>query len=1057
MVEPQSLKAEPTQSAATSGSSDTGFMHDNRPSTKKKLGLQSGIVQREKKTAASDADAGSDEDSKLSVSIEQDMILLQGQLSMSAKFKGLFGAESTFSQLLKKVNEYQAAKTEEQKTALKPSIIKLGEAWITKNSDRKDATDDLKKASITRIVNSLKKPDKKVELGNMSDKVTFSAKVKEAVTGTSSTFQQLEKAYLEFQREASGSIENFDMIYAMLQKGQAVYVLTEEWKKRHIVDGKASEPEKLAIINSINHHLGLINVNARLNGYFDAKISKIDVAQVANKTFAAQQVMISVPISDGRAIGTLTNTTISQEKFKFDELKLQYQGELCPIDGVKISNPDLTLKSIKENYLASASGELEVEMSPKYGLTKLEAKGKIGGTYDFAKASFSELSVKGGELNLSFFDNLLEIKVSELDANSGILKAGKGSLKVNVDSKDVAGEMAGISYSKTNGIAFESATLSSTSELGISDLIKVKNPTLGITKTETGWQVSGAGSVEAKADVPFVKLDNLSGDLALSYDLGSKSFVKTTIEKGALNATLFDLFSIEASEVGYADSKLVVGNAKGKVNKTGFLGQSSPVVTAKGLTLEKGGADWKSVEVALSNELKMGNFTFQLPNAILNKNTDHIALHLKDATATFKKDDFEAIGKASFAWYSNKSTLLPEITGGALSMKATKGTNIPGDLLPFGWPLSFGFSTIIIPAPVPITVGVDLGLDGGADGFIIEASLVYAEDAFDFKGTLGTKANVKLALKISAGVGTPLIVYIGGFIEAAAKTEANITGGLSGKAVKKDKGFELDELIASYGVDASFIASLSGGFEAKALVFFKKELYRFEIKEWDLGTSSISGTHELIKGSKNQTAASKLLDTTTGDRTDIPAAAPSYENLEYGPALEKLYGILESAGVNTSVSTINKIRKDEKTTESEVSTDTNKIKNNVKQLVVDLYAKSGSHELEGRLKHYNDKIKRIQSGEEWRVFTRQATLLDRNIKKRDDVELKITQIRNTLAASLTIFKNIDALIKPNTRVTLNSVEETISEYRNQLSEVGDLSSQLQQLRIDMEAFMEEEG
>lgn len=1055
MVEYQSTKSEPTQDVAAKKPAENGSFQDQRPSTKKKLGLQAGIVQREEKVAAA-GDAGNEDDSKLSVSIEQDMILLQGQLSMSAKFKGLFGAESTFSQLLKKVNEYQAAKTEEEKNALKPSIIATGEAWLSKNSERQDATDDLKKASITRIVAALKKPEQKVELGSMSDKVTFSAKVKEAVTGTSSTFQLLEKAYLEFQKEAVGQIDSFDKVFEMLQKGQAVHGLTEQWKAKHAPGGKTDEPEKLAIINGINNHLGLVSIHTRLNGYFDAKLSKIDVAQATNSSFVAQEVKITVPISDGLAIGTLTNTTISQDKFDFDELTLQYQGELCPISGVKISDPSLTLKNLKDHYEASAEGKLDVALSPKYGLNSLEAKGELAGTYDFGSSSFKELSVKGGEIKLGFLDNRLVVDVKGVNAEGGKLKAEKGSLTVNVSGTEVKGTMNAISYSKEEGISFESASISSTTELNFSDILKVSKPTLGIKRTESGWEVTGEGHVESKADIPFVKLDDLSGDLAITYDLASKSFTRTTVDKGAIKATLFDLFSLEASEIGYANNTLTVGSATGKVTKSNFLGQSSPTVTAKGLAFSKSGADWSSVEVALGKELKMGDFTFQLPNALLEKKTDNVALHLNNATANFKKDDFEAEGKASFEWNSKKASLIPEITSGALAMTANKKMNLPGDYLPFGWPLSFGFSTIIVPAPVPISVGVELGLKGGIEGFKIDASLVYANNEFEFKGSLGTPVSLTLALKISAGVGTPLILYLGGFIEAAATAKGTTELGLEGKASKKDKGYELDELLATYGVNANFIASLSGGFEAKALVFFKKELYRFNIKEWNLGSSSISGSHELIKGDKKQKSASKLFNTTTGDRSDIPPAEPDYSNLEYGPALERLYSILESAGVDTSITTINKLRMDGKTSETEVSADTNTVKKNVKQVLVDLYSSSESHELEGRLKHYNDKIARIQSGEESRWFTSQATLLERNIKKRDDVKFKVTQIRNTYAASLTIYKSLDALIKPNTHVTLASVEGKILAYQDQLAEVGDLSKQLQQLKLEMEEFMLEQ-
>lgn len=1067
MLAESAPKSEPIQkvenSSSGGGLGESGQFQDNRPSAKKNLQLQKGIVQKVSDGAGADASgaggdgaASGEEASSLSVSIEQDMILLQGQLSMSAKFKGLFGAESTFSQLLKKVNAYQAAKTEEEKKALKPSIISLGEAWLAKNSERQDATDDLKKASITRIVAALKKPEEKVELGSMSDKVTFSAKVKEAVTGTSSTFQQLEKAYLEFQKEAVGQIDSFDKVFQMLQKGQAVHVLSEQWKDKHAPGGKTEEPEKLAIINGINKHLGLVNIHARLNGYFDATISKIDVAQATSKSFVAQEVKISVPISDGVAIGSLSGVTINEQKFDFDELTLQYQGELCPISGVKISDPSLTLKNLKDHYEASAKGKLEVALSPKYGLNSLEAKGELAGTYDFGSSSFKELSVKGGELKLGFLDNRLVVDVKGVNAEGGKLKAEKGSLTVNVSGTDVTGDMKAISYSKEEGISFNSASISSSAELNFSDFLKVSNPTLGIQRTESGWEVTGAGHVESKADVPFVKLDNLSGDIAITYDLASKSFTRTTIDKGDIKATVFDLFSIEASKIAYADNKLGIEVATGKVIKSDFLGQSSPTVTAKGLSFSKESSNWKSVEVALANELKMGDFTFQLPNALLEKKTDHVALHLNNATANFKKDDFEAEGKASFAWDSKKASLIPEITSGALAMTANKKMNLPGDYLPFGWPLSFGFSTIIVPAPVPISVGVDLGLKGGIEGFKIDASLIYKDNAFEFKGSLGTPVSLTLALKISAGVGTPLILYLGGFIEAAATATGTTKLGLEGKASKKDKGYELDELLATYGVDANFIASLSGGFEAKALVFFKKELYRFNIKEWDLGSSSISGTHEFIKGDKKQKSATKLLNTTTGNRSDIPPAEPDYANLEYGPALEKLYSILESAGVDTSVTTINKLRMDGKTSETEVSTDTNTIKKNVKQVLVDLYSSSESHELEGRLKHYNDKIARIQSGEESRWFTSQAALLERNIQKRDDVKFKVTQIRNTYAASLTIYKNLDALIKPNTHVTLASVEEKILAYQDQLNEVGDLSKQLQQLKLEMESFMEEE-
>jgi len=212
--------------------------------------------------------------------------------------------------------------------------------------------------------------------------------------------------------------------------------------------------------------------------------------------------------------------------------------------------------------------------------------------------------------------------------------------------------------------------------------------------------------------------------------------------------------------------------------------------------------------------------------------------------------------------------------------------------LPFGWPFEVGFTVPIPAGPVPLEGGVSLIVDGGT-AIGADASISYDGDKFVVDGSIKINPSISASIKVFAGAGSSLVVYIGAFFKGTVGAEANASLGIHGEA-SASKGYSFENLLGSYHLDANLMAELSAGMEVKAFYFFQKQLFELTLgKQWDLGTSELDGTVNLLNDSdKKKTGGTTLFK--EGGADNIPDIDVKMQTKSFTTAVDMLYAAILS-------------------------------------------------------------------------------------------------------------------------------------------------------------------
>jgi hypothetical protein len=206
---------------------------------------------------------------KFAASVEQEMLLLQGDLSVTSKIKGFFGFESSFSKLQGLVNRYSAEKDAKGKASLKPQIITVGREWLGKHKGSKDKNDLVKKGSIERIIKGLEseKTEKPAELARLSDKVTTGTKIMSNLKGASnflfntklddkSSFQKIEPVFEAYQTASEGEITSIPGLINMLRLAQNAKKGINDWMDKHKDSTDSGDIEKRKTLEPMLDNIG---------------------------------------------------------------------------------------------------------------------------------------------------------------------------------------------------------------------------------------------------------------------------------------------------------------------------------------------------------------------------------------------------------------------------------------------------------------------------------------------------------------------------------------------------------------------------------------------------------------------------------------------------------------------------------------------------------------------------------------------------------------------------------------------------------------------------------
>ena len=1021
-----------------------------------------------------------DPEAGMKLTFEQDLLLLQGKISMSTKIGNFFKKESsTFTQLQAAVNRYSKAGSPADKEAIRPEIVTLGKQWLTKHPNPADANDMTKKQSIERIVRRLEAPDSApVELASMDDKVTTGARMKEMVTGDASTFQKIQPVYDEYMRITGGEITSFADLISIFRQAAVVKAAVTAWKDKHGTSQDAGDIEKLRLLTIMEQNLGKLSIGFNIPPYFSGTAERIDMAALDAGRFQVEVVTLNIQLPSGTATGKITKASVTEQGFDFESITLGYEGDIQVVDGVTVSSPSLTLVKDADAYSVTGAGGIEIALMPNYGIDSLEAGGTFEVTYNLTQKKFTSATLTDGSLDVSLF-NAVTLTAEGVNYADGVMTAAKGSISTSMMDNTITASLHELSYSKATGVGFTKATIETGEEGGFEPIegFSVKQPSIELAKSGENWSLTGAGVLDMNIDGSLAKLKTTALKASLTYGIGEKKITAFSVEGGAVGLTIMNTIDVTASDVSFVNNVLTMGSVAVSFDSGTMLpGGPRLTGTAKGVKVTKHTVDWEEIRVSVNKVISFGGFTFTPPEAIIKKEGAGYLVALENAQGELEVGGwFKASGKGSMEW--RPGTDKPKVTSAALSVSAKTDKQFPGEFLPFGWPFEVGFTVPIPAGPVPLEGGVSL-IIGGGTAIGADASISYDGDRFVVDGNISINPTVTASIKVFAGAGSSLLVYIGAFFKGTVGAEANASLGIHGEATAA-KGYGFESLLGTYHLDANLMAELSAGMEVKAFYFFSKQLFEITLgKQWDLGTSALDGSVNLLSdGDKKKIGGSTLFK--EGGVDGIPEMDVHMQTKSFTTAVDLLYAaILEVNPAAGKPAIMSEMQKDSNPEPSQFAA----AKANIVQLANEAVRKSfsdedladlnrqiekytvalarmnnhfevwnklqqdklqeapeeggtRSHLIFGHLQnkpHYRDKILKGQEKHQRKLMPKQQTLTELQDKKM------LYQRQTAIATA--IFAEIDRLLDPTSAFTAGEISAMIEKYMVHVNTLSGLVS-----------------
>ena len=403
---------------------------------------------------------------------------------------------------------------------------------------------------------------------------------------------------------------------------------------------------------------------------------------------------------------------------------------------------------------------------------------------------------------------------------------------------------------------------------------------------------------------------------------------------------------------------------------------------------------------------------------------------------------------------------MPEVTGYDLNVNA-KSPKIPDAFLPPGtWPISFNLVMPFAAGPVPMEAEVGFEASAGAS-LGLSGSIKKMGDSTNISAQGTGNAEVVISIVGSVGVGSKYLVKLAGFLKGSAIANAGLSLGLNGEI---NNEFNFVSLEGDYSVDANFMAKLSAGLEAKALLIFQKTLYEVTLKKWELGSSKKEGKYDFLENKEKESQTTGLFKGRNISKDDLNNAPEVQHNTkEYLQAMEKFSKILNEENFTQKIeesddkealfdsSIINEKKTklvnvleaviDENLSNKEflkfkkkITRDENKL-NRKKELHKEQMerqyekleaAKEGKLSkyktiIKGRNEdHYKRKIERLKNEYKSKV--------EKDLIKLSEYRMKTDIYQNQINAASTYLSNIDPILE-NPELTISIIDQQISEYR----------------------------
>ena len=749
-------------------------------------------------------------------------------------------------------------------------------------------------------------------------------------------------------------------------------------------------------------------------------------------------------------------TFSKKDGFDWSKIEINVDKEIGVGGVVSIENASGMVKGKSENYAYEISGDLGVNVPLPDGFS-LEASGNVIVSGNPIENDYN-VSVNGdGEINMSLGDVIkANAKQISFDKSKEELSAGSASLSLNLFQNKNSADLKSLKVSKKDGVDWDSATFKF-DKIGLDGLVSVKDVVATVKGKNDNYEKNAEGTLDLDSNlIPGTTINAEGIQVSMNVKDGKWSF--------GLNGDRLSVIMLNDS-LKLISSKLRYENKKFEMETLeAFLSLPGRTIQAEGsnVIIEKDNIDWDQIKFPVPKILpKLGPLEFDNGDAIIKGKKESYALGL-DVKSSFESENINwlsAEGKASLLWnYREKK--LPEVTEYDLNVNA-KSPKIPDAFLPPGtWPISFSLVMPFAAGPVPMEAEVGFEASAGAS-LGLSGSIKKMGDSTNISAQGTGNAEVVISIVGSVGVGSKYLVKLAGFLKGSAIANAGLSLGLNGEI---NNEFNFVSLEGDYSVDANFMAKLSAGLEAKALLIFQKTLYEVTLKKWELGSSKKEGKYDFLENKEKESQTTGLFKGRNISKDDLNNAPEVQHNTkEYLQAMEKFSKILNEENSSQKIeesddkealfdsSIINQKKTklvnvleaviDENLSNKEflkfkkkITKDENKLnrkKELHKEQMERQYEKLEAAK-EGKLSKYKTLIKGRNEDHYKRKIERlkneYKSKVEKDLIKLAEYRMKTDIYQNQINTASTYLSNIDPILD-NPELSISLIDQQISEYR----------------------------
>lgn len=1057
-----------------------------------------------------------------------EVVRMANKNSLGDKIKSVFGFKTTFQEIEKDYLKYQN-KVSGALSGMEPLLEVLKEMGHILNKIqrwRQEHQEDKEKDD--KQIISQRGALKKMESGiaKMYISVRFNQNINATVDGLS--LSELKKGIFEAQRIAlfvtiadksiSGSGQNikiskngFDFEEIKINYGDSINV-TEGFKVKdpNLIVGKKGSNYTISADGNIDLDVDTSDVKLQANGRvgltYLTETSKFDQPVLKGVSVRAQLFgdKLSLSASDidfSKGLFTAKQGTLLLQQFgvegkasalrfskktglDWDNISVTVNHNIAAGDIIKLDSPRAKIMGKAKNYEYELDGTLGLNVPLPKNAT-LGANGDVHIDGNSRDNSYS-VNVTNGGLDLKIND-LVEARSTGINFNqeTQTLSAASTTMLLSLYDKQLSANVSDLEASKT-GIDWSLAKFA-LSDLALGNFIHVSGIEAGLKGKKDNYDAYAKGILDIKEDlIPGAVINAKGIGVNFSREKGKWAF---GLEGSHLGISLFDGKLIaDAEEVKYEAGKLSLEQTAISLNLP-YAGQLDATGKKVNIDIEGRKIDWESLTTKLP-EMELGSLKLDAGQAeVMGKK--NYPLKINEIGAQFSQGSWiEAKGGASLLW-DYKTKKMPEVQDYNMDF-SVNSPKMPDAFLPAGlWPVSFKFVFPFLAGPIPVEAGLEFNASAGLS-LGVQGSVKKVGKQSKLEGDVDTTAALSVALKGYGSVGSSAAISIGGFIQGKAEANAGMHLALKGDI---DESFNFISLNGDFAVNADFIAALSAGVEARALVVFQKTLYEVTLKQWDLGTSTFEGSYDFTGKEPKLDKKSGLFKGNETSKADINPPKEDQISLNtkgYTQAMNKFYEMLQADNIplNTDLDVgedrvysedallakketlISALTASIKKTTNDKNY--NKYKNKYDKCENKLLQKKTKHENEvQKIKDYIEAIKTndrsffqklrdkitLKSQESYEKALIKADEsykinVEKDLDKLKEYDSKLSLYKMQIFQSETYIKNIDNLMS-NLDVSLSQIESEIKQYTEKQKEQSESRYSLEYFLADTE-FAEKE-